>query len=307
MNNFIRILFIFCLMPALASAQKHSIQLGLDKGMSFRHRIQTTTQITQTIRQQPLVIEYTTDCYLRFDVTAVRDSVYELSATYDSLALLMDLPTGTFRFRSAGADSAYYSKLLAALTKSTIKISVDKSGHLLGVNGCDEAINALPQLIPQPDTLQKNQALAQLMQLFGNQAFATMIQNMLVVYPGTMVGIDGNWPYKMKQSIPYPIIADGVLTLESATKSSYNIKGSMMVSSDTAIKSSPLINNMPVNYNFSGSLMLSAFTAMGTGLITTSTRQLEMKGIATIPDNPALPGGILIPVSVRTKTVITAY
>jgi hypothetical protein len=63
-------------------------------------------------------------------------------------------------------------------------------------------------------------------------------------------------------------------------------------------------NGMPLKYNLSGTLSADFIVDKKSGWIVEARIDQEVKGTAQIKDNPKMPGGMLIPMSMKGETEV---
>ncbi|RYZ91909.1 MAG: hypothetical protein EOP47_30860, partial [Sphingobacteriaceae bacterium] len=135
---------LFCF---YANAQKVTPQLNLIKGATYSTINKNVSKISQTINGQAMDINMVIEGKVSFNVTGIRDTVYDMQVRYDSLSMKMDLPTGEMKFSSErGSDP--FSTIMGKIKSRSFPVVMSKKGKIISVSGIEslvtEIVNAMP-------------------------------------------------------------------------------------------------------------------------------------------------------------------
>lgn len=291
------------LLSFYASAQKVSPQLNLVKGATYSTISKNVSRINQTINGQPMEINMVINGKISFNVAGIRDSLYDMQVKYDSLSLHMNLPTGEMTFSSErGTDP--FSVIMAKIKLRSFTVVISKKGRIISVAGIEPLITEIINGIPDVNGQQKTQAMNQMKQSFGENAFKGSFEMFTYIFPTNKVAKNDKWIVDTELQSTLSAKLHTVYALTDITADSYVINGISTVSTDEKSSGSEL-NGMPVKYNVAGTMNSSIKADKKTGWITSAHINQSIKGNIEIKDNPKLPGGMLIPLEVNTTATIS--
>ncbi|PWU04293.1 MAG: hypothetical protein C5B52_01665 [Bacteroidetes bacterium] len=283
-------------------AQKQKLGFNLVIGESYTLSQQSRTKITQQINGQKINTDMTVGCRNIFIVTGLKDSIYSMSVLYKELSFTVKSPNGEKTFISEGKDTNdVVSTILSSMKDKPFNIRMTKAGKIIEVQNLDNIFSHLFDRFPQIDSIKKAQLKAQLMQSYGEKAFKGSFEMITAIYANVPVSPGNTWTTKTK--LASGMDADVVTTYEYKEKAdNYNlIKGSgnlLTIDHDKYM----MVNGMPIKYSIKGSVNTSIKVDNKTGWVVESAMTEKLSGTAEIKDNPKIPGGLTIPMSIDIET-----
>ncbi|MBE9585251.1 hypothetical protein IM792_12390 [Mucilaginibacter sp. JRF] len=287
------VLLLLCTVAAIGQKLKPALNLAKDGTYSLL--IKQTTTTTQTIRQRPLETTLILAAKVSFTVTDVKDTLYTISAKYDSVNLQMDLPNGTLQFSSERVDSAnLYSKALAQLKGKSFQFTQSRSGRVIAIDQADENLANVTNNL-KADTAQREQTFKQLQASLGDDAFRAIIEKVFLIYPSSAINKTEKWTIGSQIPGEPALALRNFYFIKSVLTADITIQGNgtavSIARADTA-----KLNGMPVERSMAGNINSVITINKKTGLPKTAEITQNLKGNIIIADNIKLPGGLVIPI-----------
>jgi len=281
-------------------AQKYKPALNLVKGNTYYTNSTVTSAITQTYNGQDVNIAIDMAAKTAFNVTDVKDSIYNMQVSYQSISLKVVSPNGTVEMNSDSKDTKDISStFLAGMVNKPFSVTVTKTGRVLEVKNIENIINAIFSNLPQVDEAQKAQMKAQFMQSFGETAFKGNLEQTLAIYPSIKVAKNDSWIIKTSMQSVMSANLVSTYQLQDVTDAYYQIHGDAKVTS--AVTTTPAqINGMPVKYDLSGTIITDIKADKKTGWVIEEKLRQDIGGNVNILDNPKVPGGMQLPMKVHS-------
>jgi hypothetical protein len=287
-----------------AVAQKMALQLNLVKGNTYYNISRSAATINQTIQGQAMEINMVIAGKTSFTVTGIRDSLYDMQVKYDSLNLQMQLPNGNLNASTEGSAADIFSAILAKLKSKPFLLVMSKTGRVQSVSGLEAIFNEIINGFPNVPAEQKAQASNQMMQSFGEKAFKGSIELYTYIFPAGKVAKNEKWVIDSELQSNISAKVHTVYSLKDVTPQHYIIEGIATIGTDDK-NASVKLNDMPVKYNLAGTMNTMIQADRKTGWINEATVKQTIKGNTQIMDNPKLPGGMLIPMTITGTTSIS--
>jgi hypothetical protein len=242
---------------------------------------------------------------LTFLVTSVTDSGYHMDARFETLAMSMKTPQGAMNFSSENDDSSdIFSSILREMKDKPFTVTMAGSGEITRVGDVGKLWEAVINQFSQLSEMQKDQMKAQMLNSYGDKALKGNIEMVTLLYPSHAVRIGDKWTihtnlesgmsarvaseYEFTEMTADHIFLKGVSKIETTDKDAY-------------IES----NGMPLKYNLKGNMSSEIRADRQTGWIKEAKINQEIVGDAQIKDNPQVPGGMTIPMTITSVIVIT--
>jgi len=302
------VLGIFLLATAAVapcSAQKVKPALKLVKGNTYYNVSNITTTINQTINNNAVSYNVGMSVTMANKVLDKKDSVYNLEVSYQHIDMKMQMAAGNsteYNSDKPGPQDPF-SQILGAILNKPFYVSISTSGKVLSVTGINDVLDAIFKSVNLSDTSQVKQLRAQFSQSFGEKAFKGNLTQTYSIYPTILVAKGDKW--QMNSRIESVMTADvqTVYQLQDITPTSYLVHGDGKLASVNTANAQ--VNGMPVKYNLAGSIISDIILDKATGWITQDTQKENVTGDFEILDNPSVPGGMTIPMTINVVSVVT--
>lgn len=286
-------------------AQRLNLSLNLTEGSTYSHRSSASVLINQSVNGQPIDIKVKVDGAMDFTVAEKLDSVYSLLALYTSLTLTMDLPNMSMEFSSEKQDSSdVMSAVLGAMVGQPFRVRMTRQGRITEVKDIEMMFSNAFDQFPQLTDTQREQILGQLSQSFGESAFKGNLEMVTAIFPDRPVAVGDTWDVQTQLEAGMAARVNTTYTLKEVSPSHFHISGSSTL--DTEDKDAYVeANGMPMKYNLKGTMTSTIKVAQTTGWISDAKMVQDIGGTAEIKDNPQVPGGMVIPMTMKSETIIT--
>jgi hypothetical protein len=302
----ILILLLLCIGASVCHAQKENLQLNLTKGETYMQNMTSSVSIVQNLNGQEMKIGMVVAGLMSYEVKDITNSIYQMDVKYKSLTMSMTMPNGTkVAFSSEKNDETdLFSSVLGQMKDIAFQVTMTKSGRINEVTNVEALFNSVFAKFPQLSEAQKNQLRTQLMQAYGDKAFRGNLEMTSAIFPDAPVAKGEKWTIKTKLEAAMHCNLESVYELKEANDVFCVIAGETAISSvdkDLYVKA----NGMDVKYDLNGTMSSQIKVDRKSGwVIETKIAQL-IKGTSHIKDNPQVPGGMIIPMSMTNDMVIT--
>jgi len=285
-------------------SQSTDLSLRLEKNKEYKQITNSKATIIQEVNGQQMNIVMTISGTMTFLVTDITESTYNLDTKFENLSISMQMPQGKMDFSSDKNDpNDIFSTILSVIKNKTFLVTMSKTGKITEVKNIEAlwgtAINQFEQL---PE-IQKEQIKAQIMQAYGPDALKGNIEMVTAIYPDKPVNKGDSWTIntKLESGLSAKMTTDyefAELTSEYAI-----IKGNSKI--ETADKDAYIESNgMPMKYDLTGTMISEIKVDKNTGWIIEAKINQEIKGDAFIKENPQVPNGMKIPMTMINEMVI---
>jgi len=286
-------------------AQKTTLALNLTQGNTYYMVTSTNMAISQTINGQMQNVNTSLTAKMAFTVTAVKDTSYAMQVKYDRLGMQMELPTGTMSFESDKNDkNDIFSTIMQNMTNKPFSIVMSKTGKVLSIGNTEALSRGLFDNVAQLNDEQKAQFREQLMKSFGPDAFKSNIEIGTAVFPNVKVAVNDTWSVKNHSEDGMQTKMTTIFTLNEVTASAYMVHGESVISPRNANEYTEM-NGMPMKYNVNGTSQYDLKIDKESGWIAEARINQVIKGNVEIKDNPKLPGGMIIPMTITDDQTIS--
>ena len=285
-------------------AQKINLGLNLTKGQVYNQRMNAAMKIGQNINGMAMDINMSIIGSMSYKVTGIADSVYDLEVRYDSLAMKMSMPNGVMDFNSEKQDgNDIFSSLLAELKNKPFLVKMTKSGKVKEVKNIEEMFSGMFDKFPQLSDMQKQQLKSQLMQAYGERSFKGSIESASAIFPETPVAKGDKWTTNTTLESGFTANITSVYELKEIGDTYCIISGTASIATDNKGDYTE-VNGMPMKYNMDGTMTSEIKVNRETGWVIESNITQSLKGSADVKDNPQVPGGMSIPMTIDIQTKI---
>lgn len=286
-------------------AQKVELILNLEKGKEYKQITNSKATIIQDINGQKINMVMTIKGGMSYKVDAVNEADYDLEVKYESLSMTMQLPQGTIEFSSDKNDEQdIFSTLLSKMIGNTFNVKMAKNGKIIEVKNIESRIESLFEDYSFLPENQLSQLKAQMKKAYGAEAFKGNIEMVTAIFPDNTVNKGDKWT--IKTNLESGMSALMITEYEySDLNSEYAlIKGNSTIETvdkDAYIES----NGMPMKYDLTGLMISEIKVDNNTGWILEAKINQEIKGDAYLKENPKMPNGMKIPMTMINELVIT--
>ncbi len=286
-------------------AQKQKLELNLEVGEIYSQNMTSNMTVTQTINSQQMNIDVTIIGKTTYRVTNVEDTLYSIDVKYENLTMKMAMPNGVAEFSSEKADdNDIFSTLLSMMKTKTFTVKMSKSGKIYEVKNIESLFSGLFEKFPQLTEIQKQQIQGQLMQAYGEKAFKGNLEMVTAIFSNSPVAKGDKWIIKTQLESGMSAEMETTYELVDINDSHGIIVGNAVIRTadkDAYIES----NGMPLKYDLQGTMIDNITIDLKTGWIVEAKLTQSIKGTAEVKDNPQMPGGMIIPMTISNKMTMT--
>jgi hypothetical protein len=289
------LLLPFFFIANFANAQ-YELRLNLEKGKTYFHHSSSTLIIDQDINGQKVNVTSTIKGGMSYKVLDKSDTTYTLETTYTSLSLGMKGPTGDISFSSEKPYDANdaMSNILKAMVNHSFVVVMLSNGKISAVRGIDSLWSNMVNNLSEIPKQKRDQILAQLKQSYGENTLKSNMEMLTAIFPSKKVKVNDQWENAIQMKSTMNLITHNRFKLVDYNAYFYDITNHAEVktSNDTVT-----VNEMPVIYNLSGPIDSKIKVDTKTGWIINADLHQELKGDFIILDNPKVPGGLTVGMS----------
>jgi hypothetical protein len=261
--------------------------------------------IIQTLNGQQINVGMIVSCKMAYKIIDIQNSVYDMEVKYDRLSMTMNLPNGTMDFSSENTDKKdIFSSVLSTLKKYPFQIKMTKTGKVTEVKNIETLFSNMFDNIPNITDVQKEQIKSQLTQAYGEKTFKGNLEMCSAIFSDSMVSKSDKWIVKTNLESIMSANIVSTYQLKEANDSYCLISGTSTietVNKDTYTES----NGMPIKFNLSGTITSDIKINKKSGWVIESKINEIIKGTTQIKDNPKVPGGMTIPMTINSEMKIT--
>jgi hypothetical protein len=298
--------FVFLLLLVTScEAKKERLELNLTKGETYTQQMASSMSILQTINGQEVKTNMSVHGKMTYKVIDIQNSVYEIEVRYESLALKMSMPGGTMEFSSEKNDANdILSTLLGVMKNKPFLVKMTKTGKVNEVKNIENLFSDMFIKTPTLNEMQQQQIRQQLMQAYGEQAFKGNLEMCSAIFPDSTVAKGDKWVIKTKLASGMAANMETSYELKETEDTFYIISGISKIATadkDAYIQS----NGMPLKYDMTGTMTSEIKINRKTGWVIESKTSQTIQGTAQIKDNPQMPGGMSIPMTMNNEMTVT--
>lgn len=298
-------LFCTLMLMSSASGQKARLFLKLEKGEIYSHITQSKTKLNQDVYGQKMEIWISIGTSMSFLVNASTRSGYEMTVRYDSMKITMGMPQGNMVINSENPDeNEPLSQLLALLKDIPFQLTMDRKGLILEMENVDTLWEAAIDKYDRIPEAERKQIKSQLMHAFGEEARSSGIETVTAVFPEKAVKKGAKWYSITTKDMGMPFTNSNTFTYEGneADLAFINVHSSIESTDKEAWVES---NGMTVRYDLSGSASGKITLNKKSGWVSETTMEQNLEGITYVKDSEQIPGGLEIPMNIKSEIKIT--
>ena len=228
-----------------------------------------------------------------------------MEGRYESLIMKMSLPNGEMKFSSEKNDEkGIFSTILGTMKNKPFLVKMTNTGKVNEVKNIEAVFSNMFDKFPQLSDVQKQQIQGQLMQAYGEKAFKGNIEMCSAIFTDTPVSNGDKWTINTQLEAGMSAKMETVYELKDITDSYYQILGNSKI--ETADKDAYIESNgMPLKYDMTGTMTSDIKIDKKTGWTISAMINQSIKGTAYVKDNPQMPGGMTIPMTMINEMTIT--
>lgn len=296
-------LVIALLLITPSQSQTVHLALNLQKGERYDHIQNSKVSVNETVSGHEIdvvMIVYAKTSYVIKDVT---DQFYNMEVSYKNMNLEMQLPQGTMQYSSSKKDTSdLVSTLLSSLTNKPFYIQMTKTGKVQQITGFNSILDNMVNKMNVLD-IQKQAFKDQMTKAFGTKSMKGSIETVTSIFPDKPVAKNDHWVVNTQLESAMSANLQETFEYKGSTDSTSLIHGEGKI--QTADKDAYIeTNGMPLKYDLTGTLTADFIVNKKSGWIMEARINQEAKGTAQIKDNPKMPGGMSIPMSIKGETEI---
>lgn len=285
-------------------SQKVDLSLKLEKGKVYKQVTVSKATITQEVNGNKMNMVMTINGTMSFFVKEINDNGYNMYSKFEKLSMSMQMPQGTIAFSSEKNDvKDIFSTILGAMKNKPFEITMSKSGKITKVKNVEVLWESVINKYGQLSEMQKEQIKAQIMKAYGADALKGSIEMVSAIYPDKPVNKGDKWTINTKLESGMSANMTTDYEFSDLTSDYALIKGNSKIKTadkDAYIKS----NGMPMRYDLTGSMTSEIKVDKNTGWTIEAKINQEIKGDAYIKENPQMPHGMKIPMTILNEMVI---
>jgi len=261
--------------------------------------------ISQTANGQQQDITTAIIANMAFKVTGVMDTAYSMEVKITRVGLQMKVGGKDLNFDSdKKGQQDIMSNILGNMTGKAFSLIMTKKGKVASINDIENIYSNLFDGIPNVTDDQKAQLKNQMIQSFGAKAFKGSIELGTAIFPDNKVAKNNTWEIATQLESIVKAKVKTTFSLQDITDNSYLVHGDAVMASD---KDAPYteMNGMPIKYDLTGTSTYEIKLDKVTNWITEAKINQVMKGNIEIKDNPRVPGGMTMPMTMNSEQTVT--
>jgi len=297
-------LFFALIVITPCQSQNADLSLKLEKGNEYKQTIVSKATVVQEVTGQKISMVMTISGAMSFLVKDIAENGYNMEIKYEKLSMSMQMPQGSLEFTSEKNDpNDIFSTILGAMINRPFEITMSKLGKVTEIKNVEDlwegAINQFEQL---PE-MQREQIKAQIMKAYGADALRGNIEMVTAIYPDNKVNYGDKWTVNTTLESGMSANMSTEYEFAELTSDYALIKGNSII--ETADKDAYIESNgMPMKYDLKGSMGSEIKVDKNTGWILEAKIKQEIKGDVYIRENPQMPNGMKIPMTMINEMVV---
>lgn len=255
MKKAILTLAAVCIAAAVC-AQGEILKLDLKPGDVFNQRLETTSNITQTMQGQLIEISNLIQGELRYAVTGIEEGNFVMDVCYTKLSMSMSSPANPMMNMSGSSETPdaddMFSPMLAIMTGKTFQMTMKPSGAIAKIEGLEKMYEGFADLetfksLP-PEVYE--QIVGQVKKSYGG-SFKRNMEMGTAMFPEEPVSPGDSWDMDFFLDDEISMNMRTNYTLVEKTADRIVIRAETTVDTgDSAIE----MNGMSIKYNLGGTM-----------------------------------------------------
>ena len=282
--------------------QGQTLKLNLEKGETYSQSSDAEVFISQVMGGQTMEITMNVMGRMSYTVKDKLEDHYWLDVTYKSIGLKTVSPYMTMDYSSEKAtDDDPMSKAMSKMIGKTFEVKMGMDGSVMEVKNIDQLFDDIFEDNAEITDMQKAQMMEQMKQSYGEDTFRSSVEMITSVFPEGDVSVGDSWNSKREFKAGMQLLMDNEYTLTELTDDFAVIE---INASSTTLEGTDFenMNGMPAKYNMNGTMGGTIKVDRRTGWIETGSFSQKFEGSIEIGDNPQVPGGMSIPMEMRSET-----
>ncbi len=300
------LILLLLLSTAKCYSQKITLALNLTQGNTYYMITSGKVEVNQNINGQQQDINTTIFAKISNKVISATDSTYVIEMRYEHISMQLAYPGKNIAFDSDKKDSQdIFSTIMATIINKPFSMVITKVGKIKSISNIENIYSGMSDAIPQLTDAQKLQLKEQLNKSFGENAIKANLEEAFALFPDVKVARNDKWVVKTKIEAMIFANVTTTFTLKDITDDANVIHGDAVVQSDNSadyIES----NGFPMKFlNVTGTYSSDLKLDKKTGWITQAKIIKIIKADIDVKDNPKMPGGMKIPMTINGEISIT--
>jgi len=282
-------------------SQPERITINLKKGQIYNQDMSLKSSTEQTIKGAKTKSITLSDSRSRFEVLDVKDTVYTIKVTYETMSTKMLKDGDTVNQKVMGPANAITSKLVG----KSYTMMMSNTGRILETKGTDSIFNDLFSQVPEQVRAMMKKSIAS---AYGDSAIKKSAEMSRALYPAKAVKEGDSWAVENGggQNIMTPKVK-GIYTLDKVTDTEYQISNKSkieIVNSPTPME----MLNYSMKYDVSGSMTSQNKIDRKTGMVTELKAVQDIKGMIILKTSMSNSEEMVMPITAKNEiTLITKF
>lgn len=298
-------IFSLCLLFVSCSTQKETLMLHLEKGATYKQSMLSEILLTQSMNGEAVEMKLTLDGNMQFQVTEILNDTYEMQVSYERLDMGMQMQGMSMNYSSTSNDpNDIMSTMLGLMEGVPFNITMSSTGKILSIKNIDTLYSRMFEKFPELPQAQLDQISEQLKKSYGEAAFKGNMELVSAIFPDHAVSVGDTWHVETQLESGMAMSVVSKFTLKEMHEDHYILHcESMMQTLDK--EAYVQTNGMPLQYNLTGTMTNVIKVNKTTGWVIEAKISQKLEGNAYIKDNPMMPGGMEIPMTMINEMTIT--
>src|SRR5690606_10374768 len=190
------------------------------------------------------------------------------------------------------------SGMFAAMMHRPFQMTITRHGKVTEIRNMSNLFEGAFEKYELTDE-QKQQVMASLSQSFGEEALKGNLEMTMAVFPTGPVAVGGTWTTETELRSTMQAAVKTTYKLDAIEGDYYVISGKSEIR--TKVNTDP---SAPMTYDMTGTMTSRIKLAKKTGWISDGSYKQSISGKAVFPDNPQMPGGMEVPMSIDGEVLV---
>ncbi|WP_282127048.1 DUF6263 family protein [Marinifilum flexuosum] len=285
-------------------AQKYELALNLEVGKEYIQKSNAKMTITQNFNGMPIEIGMNVKGDYTFKIMGAENNQYNMEVKYTVVEMEMESAQGKSSFSSkTPSEQDIMSTMLSRMIDKPFTMIMSQSGKVIEIKGIDNLFGSLFEGYDLTEQ-QKEQILAQLKQSYGAKAIKGSFEQITAIYPEQKVKLGKTWSTETSIEAGMSVNLTTNFVLKAANTDYFLIHGEGNLASNP---DAPYIkqNGMDMKILVDGQLTSEIKIDRKTGWIIDATIVQNLSGNTELKASEQMPDGMSIPMTIKSKSVIT--